>query len=463
MNRKSLAAAILAALVGWAYPEAEAAEFTEVIDAFDVGDPFDLSLSIGYSRTLTMANVTRECYADQASPPVERWAYCPTIAGGDFLTTVDTLRWVHERHVLDISVMIGLWHDLNLKLGLPIVVSDTNQLDWAKGVNVDAGKAILRDDTTGEYLFHAPFKSPDRSGIDQLVAGLEWAIFNQDRDVTKPTWTLFAEGWFAVGKMIKPRGSYTDMDTGDKVEAGSGKSGVSPGLTELHVGTKLSHRFKWIDPYFGFEAWIPFAKREAPWPNMDEYPGQVNVNPPIRGTLTFGMEIIPWEVKAKDQKFYIDLRVMGSYITEGKSITPLFDALGTSTDRGLTLEDYTEFRDTYPAYQWTGVTDTEDYGSFSGTLTLGFITSKWFKISAGVSFAHDQEHFLNFTDECNASNFGLSDPTSGDTNCDWDPGDQADERSFNPDYRRGLDGVGNRFRIEESTIFTVNVLATAMF
>jgi hypothetical protein len=76
-------------------------------------------------------------------------------------------------------------------------------------------------------------------------------------------------------------------------------------------------------------------------------------------------------------------------------------------------------------------------------------------------FAHDQEHFITFNDECNSRNF--VEDAGGETNCDWDPGDMADEKSFNPDYRRALDATGNRFRIEESTIFEVLVKATAMF
>jgi hypothetical protein len=218
-----------------------------------------------------------------------------------------------------------------------------------------------------------------------------------------------------------------------------------------------------VDPYFGFEAFIPFPKREALWPNMDDYSGQINLIPPYRGMVVFGLEIVPWEVKGRQQKLFIDLRIMGGYQSESKNITPITDALGTSTDPGLTLEGYPEFASSYPKYRWTGLTDEEEYGTFGGRLTIGFITSKWFKISAGVGFSHIQEHFLTFADECNASNFETIDADSGDTNCDWDPGDQLDEKSFNPDYRRGLDAIGTRFRIEESTIFDVIVNATVMF
>ncbi len=470
MSRRTLEIVTTVVLLMVTAPAARAAEFTEVIDAFDEGDPFDLSIIIGYSRTLSMANITRECALESVDPTADhppRYVHCPNILTNpldqDFLTTVDVLRWVEVRHVLDIEVLVGLYHDLNLKFGLPIVISHTNELNLAKGVDVAAAQRILVDDATGEYLFHAPFKSAERSGIDKIVVGLEWGIFNQERDETKPTWTLFAEGLFSVGKLIKPRGKYKDMDdpTAGWVEAGTGKSGVSDGVHQLHVGTRISKRFKFVDPYFGFEALIGFPKREADWPNMDDYPGQINLNPPIVGTVQFGTEIVPWEVKAKDQKFYIDLRLLLSYHSEGKEMTPLYDALGTSEDSGLTYASHPEFAQTFPNYRWTGITDVENYGVFGATLSLGFVTSKWFKIHAGVSFHHQQEHFLTFNDECNSANFVEDGP--GSTNCDWEPGDMGDEKSFNPDYRRAIDAVGNRFRIEESTMFDVFVRATAMF
>jgi hypothetical protein len=36
-------------------------EIVDVLDAFDGEDPFDLSLSVGYQRTLRRAKITREC------------------------------------------------------------------------------------------------------------------------------------------------------------------------------------------------------------------------------------------------------------------------------------------------------------------------------------------------------------------------------------------------------------------
>ena len=39
-----------------------------------------------------------------------------------------------------------------------------------------------------------PFSSPTRSGIDYFAFGLDWAIFDQQRDDTKPTWVIGVEG-----------------------------------------------------------------------------------------------------------------------------------------------------------------------------------------------------------------------------------------------------------------------------
>jgi hypothetical protein len=476
MTRRFLAPVALAvAVVAVSFP-ARAAEFTEVIDAFDEGDPFDFSLSLGYSRMLYMANITRECYAGADDG---RAAHCPDIVPGvdpdGFQTTVDVLRFVHERHVFNLEAFIGIYHDLQLKLALPIVISDARELNLARNVDEGAADTILADDTcdptTGcsPVLFNVPFKSPNRSGIDKFGVGLEWAPFNQERDETKPTWSLFVEGWFSVGKIIEAKGKYKEGGTWTSADDGASK-GISDGVHALRVGTKISRRFKYFDPYFGFEAYIPFPKKgESPWPFMDKYSGQINDRPPIEGTVTMGTEIIPWESVGKGQKFFIDLRILGMYHSEGREITPLFDALGTSHARGLNASDVwgpgSDFLDAYPNYHWTGLTDVENYATFGGRLTLGFITSKWFKISAALQFSHDTEHFLSFTDECNPANFDDTGMVDGTSNCEWDTasGTQEDEDSYNPDFRRAIDSLGNRFRIEESTIFTVLVNATAMF
>src|SRR5258706_2352027 len=51
----------------------EPAEITQVVDAFDDDDPFDLHLSLGYQQTWTSAKIRRESFANQ-----------PGLSSGDF-------------------------------------------------------------------------------------------------------------------------------------------------------------------------------------------------------------------------------------------------------------------------------------------------------------------------------------------------------------------------------------------
>ena len=94
------------------------------------------------------------------------------------------------------------------------------------------------------------------------------------------------------------------------------------------------------------------------------------------------------------------------------------------------------------------MTDVENYGTFGFRLTLGIQAAKYVKFTTGVGFAHDQEHYITFTDECNSEVSG---------------GCQNFGPQYNPMTREAIDAPGNRFRVQETTVFDVFAGVTAMF
>jgi hypothetical protein len=420
------------------------AEIVDVIDAFDDDDPFDLSFSIAYTRTLKRAKITRECRD-------------PTIcrrddgAGTAFVDYMDIARYTQETHMLDLLLAIGIYHDLQFYTRWPLILSDTRSLAYEEGVNTGTVDNVLGG------IFELPFESPERSGIDWFAVGFSWAPFNQERDPTEPNWVLNIEGRFGIGDLLKA------ADSG-------GDGGISRGVSELRVGTALSRRFKYLEPYSGLFATVGFPKYDAGYHYKDPVEGQINTMPPIVGTLIFGMEIIPWENLERFQKFWIGLEIDGTFHSEGRDYSELFDALGTSQDERLT---YMNGRDPVshepvlegpcqsagncwanqsfardPLYRFTGMTDQENYGTFGFKLTLGIQAAKYVKFTAGIGFAHDQEHYITFTDECNSE---------VDGQC------QNFGPQYNPMTREAIDAPGNRFRVQETTIFDVFAGVTAMF
>ncbi|NMC69018.1 MAG: hypothetical protein GYA57_03000 [Myxococcales bacterium] len=415
-------------------------ELVDVLDAADGDDPFDISLSVAYQRSLRRAKIVREC----RNP-----LFCQRDdgAGTQFVDYVDIARYTQVSHMLDLLLTVGLYHDLHFYTRWPLILSDTRDLDYEDGTNHTDVDAILGG------LFDLPFSSPERSGIDWFAVGFSYAPFNQERDPTEPTWVLNLEGRFGIGPTLTP------------AESGDGNDGgMSKGVNEIRFGTALSRRFRWVEPYSGLFAKVGIPKYDTFHHFDAPLEGQINTMPPVEGTLLFGLDIIPWENLERFQKFSIGIEISGTYHSEGRDYSELFDALGTSTDARLTYDGNSgpgcETPDN-PAtpcwnsqygrdelYAWSGMTDVENYGTFAGRLTFMVQAAKYVKFAAGVGFAHDQEHYITFTDECNSEVDGTC--TIGGA-------------PYNPMTREVIDAPGNRFRVQETTIFDVFASVTAMF
>ena len=465
------------------------AQYTEVVDAFDIGDPFDFHLSVEYQYSQSKSEVSRECYAGD----------CVDARIQDYIYYEKVLEAVETSHILDLNAMIGIYHDLQLKIGLPVILQKSGSLKAHPDISQAQAQGKLMDPSSGMPLFNVPFNSSDRSGIDYFVTGLEWGVLNQARNESWPDWNIYLDGLWGVGPIMKPAGH--DDVNGDLGAVDD--PGVSRGNLSIRGGTKLGKRFKYINPYFGFEFLFEFPQRDAPYPFNNEavFDGQVNLKPPMKGFFTFGLEIIPYEAPAKQQKFFIDLRFIGGYISEGRDYSPLFDALGTTQDPSLNffegepnfwqskvgaadfasqwngwygdrqpltwdpatgryMDSHGQPYDPYSQETWTGLTDQENYGTFGGRFQVGFVTGKWFKIIAGVGVAYNQPHFITFTDECNSGTFEKF--SDGSSNCTMGT-HSSGTSSFNPDYRAVLDEPGNRFKLSSTLIIDVFVHAVAMF
>ncbi|MBI5485875.1 MAG: hypothetical protein HY905_00940 [Deltaproteobacteria bacterium] len=430
-------------------------EVVDVIDAFDGDDPFDLSLSVAYDYSLRRAKITRECRN-------------PTLCnvGGvrddgaysQFVDFIDIARYTQTVHTLDLLLVLGLYHDLQFYTRWPLILSDNRSLDYEAGTNHAFVDNILGG------IFTLPFESPERSGIDYFTVGLSWAPFNQERDPTEPNWVLNVEGRFGIGELLQA------------ASAEDGGGGESRGLTEIRLGMALSRRFQYIEPFGGLFALVGIPKNDTYHHFDNPVDGQINTMPPVEGTLMFGMDIIPWENLERFQKLWIGLEISGTFHSEGRTFSELFDALGSSDDCRLTYSHHNADGSDSPCYdsvslsdprtvfinawdtaygrdalyRWSGMTDIENYATFMGRLTVGIQAAKYVKFVVGVGFAHDQEHYITFTDECNSEAGGT---------CGGTPG----SGQYNPMTREAIDAPGNRFRVQETTVFDVSAAVTAMF
>jgi hypothetical protein len=144
------------------------------------------------------------------------------------------------------------------------------------------------------------------------------------------------------------------------------------------------------------------------------------------------------------QRFSVDLRLQGTFNSEGRTQAELFDALGVSQHRQIRDADT-------PGAEFNGMTDVENYGTFTSMLALNVQAARYVKFQLGASLSFDQQHGITYTDACNPE----ADVVVPQAPCT--------KGSPNPDHRAVIDLPGHRFRIEETTVFQFFATGTAMF
>jgi len=417
----------------------EPGSFTDVIDAADELDPYDLNVRLGFRRSKERATLQQQ-------------------TTGAVPGFVDIADWERTRNVLELGLDLAVYRDVALFARLPLVLVDQRQLRPSGAT----GPVMAYPGDTAGPLFELPFDSPDRSGLEHLAVGLAFSPMNQGRHRWQPTWTMLLEGRFAIGDLIEPCAAGTDCD-----------DGVSDGTHAIRFENRLSRRFRYAELYggLGFHfAWAGRAEdRFAPGGQLSGY---VHRRPPMRGFLTAGIEIIPWEERMKWQRLSVDLRATGTYVSEGRDYSQLYDALGTSAHPMLTTPNYEGIQPTMgPTYDleevpFNGLTDVQAHGELSGTVAVEMQAAKYVRFRFATTLTYVSPHFITFTDACNtgANPDGPDDPRIGGR---FDGSGEriggCSDGIIDPHYRAIVDAPGQRFRIDDVLRTTFFVQATVQF
>lgn len=451
----------------------ETAEVTSVVDAFDddAGDPFDLNLTLGFDQSWKHSNIRRETELNQ-----------PGLSTGGFVPhTENVASYSQSISTLMVGADIGIYKDLALILRLPIILSDARSLDDLDGSSGNPQR--LADPATGQPLFKVPFKSPTRSGIDWFSAGLDWAIMNQQRNRTKPTWVIGVEGRFGVGTPLHAC-SGTPVTVADGTTrqcpdpahpTGPDRDpGISTAMVGLGAHTVFSRRYGYVEPYSGLWFLANFPESGSDFDNTNNFQGSLVNHPPLLGTFALGMEVIPWERPEQFQRIVADFRVSGTYHSPGRDYSDLFDALGSSQapslrspnpggyvggSNGQSVQD--------PKAQqafFTGITDQQAFSSIGGRFQATWQAGEYIKFNVGAGFQYDQSHLITAADSCNpnfASDPGAAGPCHGVNN--GGKGPQPVTGIPNPNHRDAIDLPGRRFSADDTTIVDLWVSGVVMF
>jgi len=438
----------------------ETAEVTSVVDAFDDDDPFDLNLVVGFRQSWKHAKIRRETQLNQ-----------PGLASGAFIPATENIAsYSSSTSTLLVGADVGLYHDLALIFRVPLI------LGWAQSLGDLNGSAavdgqLLQDPLGGNPLFSVPFTSPTRSGIDYVSAGLDWAIYNQQRDETKPTWVVGIEGRFSVGAPLHacnanaPAGTPQCPDPSDPTNLAKNRDpGISPGYDSIVARSVWSRRFGYVEPYMGFWMQAQFAQSRSDFGAYNP-PNDLERSPPLLGSFAAGVEVVPYERRETYQRLSADFRFKGTYQSPGRDYSELFDALGTTTSQSLRIPNPAAYMGsggtsvaksgTEQVY-FTGVTEEQAYGSFLLSASATWQAGEYIKFTAGSSITYAQPHLVTAADTCTPNNTdrNVAGPCASAAGVLGSP---------NPDHHDIIDLPGHRFSVDDATIVDLWVMGVVMF
>ncbi len=456
----------------------ESSPYTDVIDAADGDDPFDLNAHVAFMRSTDRGRIEREYTTDAG----ERRRN--SVADSERLTSQ-----------LMFGLDIGLFHDVMAFVRLPLTLSDARSLTLASGKSVDDVEARLTDPNDygarASRLFSVPFTSPTRAGFDYVGIGASWGILNQQREPYFPTWIVSFEGRRAIGAPFKPCGEFSGdticgaitgqdanrdgKDDGTATPFAGKTAGSSRGLSGLLVETRASYRYRYLEPYMGLSflvEWASSAKKYFnPTGNLD---GTINRLPSRTTSATLGTALIPWENRARFQRFAVDLRLTGVYLSEGHDYSPLYDALGTSghaelsrpnregwapgengryDDPNTAFFDDDWFGSRVPFYGLTDIQSRLKYGLRAG---LEMQAAQYVRFSFGSALNWVTAHAITAADPCNPA---LTDPKRAFSL----RGNECTRGIVNPSHRATVDAPGRRFWMAGEFIVDIYATATAQF
>ncbi len=448
---------------------------TDVADAFDSHTTWGPRFTLSFVRTQRTATLVRE----RAPLSSGMMPGSPDLSRSGTTETDDVARFLQSVYTLNLGAELPVWHNLSLHFIAPIVLSDQRSFE-ATGRGVDALTDGFTVDGVPGRLFNLPFRSPDRSGIDQLKVGLNFNILSQARDPHMPTWLLRFEWRVPVGPVMSaceaasggtnrcprldaprptdPPDSTSLMSTMDapaeRATDPARTPGISRGVHGLFLQTVVSRRIGFFEPFLGLEALaeIPGAQLPQFLYGGDKPFGQLSTLPPIKGALTVGAEIIPWENRESWQRFAIDVRLRGEYHSQGREYTPLFDALGSSNSVPLTSPTWAirnqMARDPMNALWFTGTTSVQSHAKLGAYVGLNFQASRHFRFVLSGSLLYTSSHAMTATDACNP-NESSSNPA--------DRGGCQGTSVPDPQHRVVIDSAGSRFRMTND--FTWDIFA----
>jgi hypothetical protein len=433
-----------------------AAEVTRVATRGEPGNPFEFHLSVFYDRLQERAQITRERAAGGGAGDPGR------IVDGDEMRYSRTVNSIVAR------VAVAIAEDLDIHFEMPYVLADDRSWRFAIHGNSPTGgvPGIVSSieanpidangqacpDTNGDGipgpcggvgLFPvAPSTTVYHGGkTGDLKAGLAWGIFSDKKDPTKPFWLVGLDVTVPTAALYDPAANRgTDWSSPFNVQGKPGPFGEK--VWKWDFQTILSKRIGVIDPYVKAHAML-MTKSSSTYSNCDHAAELATLGVPQMNSaapascraggadtearlpwiagVTFGMELVPYENVADQQKVSIDLRLWGDYTSASRFYNELTDASGK--------------------LNWT-----DEYLTVGGFFGLYLRASRFISLHATASLSTKTDHFL--TGETLGRNRTW--PAASEVGSN---GITTDPSQMNPNFDWRYDAPGRRFKLSEVALF----------
>lgn len=473
-----------ALLVASATP-AWAAWETDVLTAAEKDNAFDLNLTVGFAHSVRAGKIVRE------------WIQQPTTPDGlPQALDVKELRFLERRNELQLGLRVGLYHDLELHVMAPIILNQDSIIRFALGAQSASTVTGSPNADDPGFMGGTPrFPITDvpaqrfRGGFGDMVFGLSWSPFVQDKDEAWPTLTL-------RGDIIAPTGTTrlpTDVAAVSNDEGGGAGLGQTAFDLSISVSRRMRDREPAIDPYLQFGVYLPTATGSLQ---------DLGMEPPVTGRFIVGAELIGYDDEVEGSRISLDVSFETRYTGTGRTFSELSDflpsfdptrVLGNRT-APVAQPDQFEYGDFANSANYASqvagarcgkvngvpcgeLNQVEEYVTFGGQIAALFQITHYMFLRGGVALRHDTDHFLTNervgtdVDEPNADAlcdgakcYGRVNARNGfyDRTTNTCPaGAVCDERS--PYYDPRYDAPGKRFRLEENTHWTFFVTGGATF
>jgi hypothetical protein len=398
--RRNLKAILAVAVAVGGLPAAEAAEVTRVVSGSrQPGALVDIHLSLAWTHESRSAAIRREIEGQ---------------ATGGRIALRNDLVYSQTRDALRLRADVGIWRDLSLFLALPIVLADDRGLDFdrsacgfsaAPGCIDETNATILRDgilpgfgapsyglDSPHQRPFQRPsqsvFRGPTRKGLEYLGLGTSYAILNQDRDFTHPTWIVRFEARFAVGGDMR----FDPLRAGANTDAG-------PGVHQLVFSTIFSRRLWALEPYLGGFYLLPLATSGGPLAREVLGKGAA-LSPQHRAGADLGVEAVVWDDPRSQRRITLDLsgrlelRTFG--LEQGPLWEPLSGAAACAKDKTSCRKDVD--RDLNGDGQIDpnpGTTRAPAHGLIGGAAGIGVRAGRFLRFRGLAGLTFEQAHSLS--------------------------------------------------------------------